>query len=98
MLLYVVMIGMPISGYLFSTAGGSAVTYFDLFTVPALPKSDMTRQVALWAHVFIGQWLVYALILIHLGGVALHVALRRDGLLDRMIPPQSSPSLEGSAD
>ncbi len=98
LLLYVVMIGMPLSGYVFSTAGGNPVTYFDLFTVPALPKSDMVRQVALWAHVVIGQWLVYALILMHLGAVAFHAAIRRDGQLERMLPPQSSPALEGGPD
>lgn len=98
LLLYVVMIGMPISGYVYSIAGGNKVTYFDLFTLPAFSRSDGARQVALWAHVFIGQWLAYALILAHLGAVAFHVAIRRDGQLDRMMPPQSPPPFEGSPD
>ena len=93
-LLYVVMIGMPISGYVFSTAGGNPVTYFGLITLPELPRSDTLRQIALWAHVFIGQWLAYALILLHLAAVAFHVGIRRDGLLNRMIPPQLPPAID----
>ena len=66
-LLYLIMLGMPVSGYLFSAWGGHPVTYFGLFTLPGLVKNDTLQQVAFWAHVAIGQWLTYAVILLHIG-------------------------------
>jgi cytochrome b561 len=89
-LLYFAMIAMPISGYLLSAAGGHAVSYFGLFTLPGLPKSEALSHAADWVHVAIGQWLVYALIALHLVGTGWHVAVRRDGALDRMLPQQKA--------
>ena len=40
------------------------------------------------AHVVIGQWLTYAVILLHIGATGWHVAVRRDGVLFRMLPEQ----------
>jgi cytochrome b561 len=91
-LLYLVLAGMPVSGYLLSAAGGHPVTYFGLFTLPGLPKDDALAQAALWTHVVVGQWLVYALILLHLAATAWHVAVRRDTILDRMLPEQAVPA------
>ena len=87
-LLYLVLLGMPVSGYLISAAGGHPVTYFGLFTVPSLPKSEAAVQAGVWLHVVTGQWLVYALVALHLLASAWHVAVRRDGVLDRMLPAQ----------
>jgi cytochrome b561 len=89
-LLYLIMIGMPISGYLFSAWGGHAVTYFGLFTFPGLEKNDLLQKVAFWAPVAIGQWLTYALIALHIVATGWHVARRRDGMLFRMLPKQSA--------
>jgi cytochrome b561 len=88
-LLYLIMIGMPLSGYLFSACGGHAVTYFGLFTLPGLAKNDTLQHVAFWAHVAIGQWLTYALVLLHIGATGWHVAVRRDGVPFRMLPEQN---------
>ncbi len=85
-LLYLVLIGMPISGYLFSAFKGHSTTYFDLFTIPAPGPDKQLTSVALWFHVVTGQWLVYALIVLHLGATAWHVAVRRDRVLERMMP------------
>jgi len=87
-LLYFAMIAMPVSGYLLSAAGGHPVTYFGLLTLPGLAKNEPLSHAADWVHVAVGQWLVYALILAHLLGTAWHVAVRRDGALDRMLPRQ----------
>ncbi len=94
-LLYLVMIGMPISGYLLSASAGHSTTYFDLFTLPAPPANKELRGVTLWLHVVTGQWLVYALIVLHLGATAWHVAVRRDRVLERMMPePEPEPGAQ----
>ena len=85
-LLYLVLIAMPISGYLFSAFKGHSTSYFDLFFVPEPPANAYLANVAVWFHAVTGQWLVYALIVLHLGATAWHVAVRRDRVLERMLP------------
>lgn len=87
-LLYLILVGMPISGYVLSTTGGHTVPYFWLFDVPPLPKDPVLEKAAQWVHVVTGQWFVYALIVLHLLATAWHVAMRRDGVLNRMLPAQ----------
>jgi len=98
LLLYCVLFGMPITGYILSSAAGYSVTFFDLFTLPALPKNEALSKTATWLHVAVGQWLVYGLIGLHLIGVGWHVAVQRDGVLDRMLPAQHSPCDSGDDD
>lgn len=87
-LLYLILLGMPVSGYLLSVAGGHTVSYFWLFNVPALPRNPALAGAAMWVHVVTGQWLVYGLIAVHLLATIWHVAMRRDGVLSRMLPAQ----------
>ncbi|WP_284945677.1 cytochrome b [Acidisoma cladoniae] len=87
-MLYVILLGMPVSGYVMESSNGYPITYFGVFTLPGLPKSPELSNAAFWLHVAVGQWLVYALILLHLAATAWHVAVRRDGVLNRMLPPQ----------
>ncbi|WP_428483834.1 cytochrome b [Rhodopila sp.] len=89
-LLYLILVGMPVSGYLLSATGGKSVPYFGLITLPSLPNNPAVSDAARWVHVAIGQWLVYVLILLHVGATAWHVAVRRDGVLDRMLPEQKA--------
>jgi len=56
--------------------------------VPGLPKNDTLAHGGAWLHVVVGQWAVYAFILLHVAATAWHVAVRRDGVLDRMLPEQ----------
>jgi cytochrome b561 len=88
-LLYVIMIGMPVGGYLLSAGSGRPVSYFGLFSIPGMPKNETMDEIATWLHVATGQWAVYTLILLHLAATAWHVVVRRDGLLGRMLPAQS---------
>jgi cytochrome b561 len=89
-MLYAVLIGMPISGYLLDATGGYPISYFGLFSVPILPKSPAFASAAIWAHVVVGQWLVYALILLHVAATVWHVSFRRDEVLDRMLPERAA--------
>ena len=86
-LLYAVLLAMPISGYLYSAAGGYPVSYFGLFMLPMIPKNPAIQHTALSVHL-LGQWAVYVLIALHLAATAWHVVVRRDGLLSREMPAQ----------
>ncbi len=87
--LYAAMVLMPASGYVLSSAGGHPVSYFGLFTLPALPQNRALAQAADWVHVM-GQWAVYALIVLHVAATVFHLLVRRDGVLDRMLPAQTN--------
>ena len=88
-LLYAILLAMPISGYLLSTAGGNPVSYFGLFDLPSLPKNADLASSARSVHLTL-QWAVYALIALHVAATAYHVIVRKDGLLDRELPPQQA--------
>jgi cytochrome b561 len=87
-LLYLIMIGMPLSGYLLSAWGGHAVTYFGLFTVPGLGKND-----TLQARRILGARRHRSM-----ADLCCHsppywgdrLAVRRDGVLFRMLPEQTA--------
>ncbi|MDP4024976.1 cytochrome b [Methylobacterium sp. NEAU 140] len=86
-LLYAIFLIMPVSGYLLSAWSGRDTPYFWLFTVPGLPKDEAAQKIAQSIHVF-GQYAVYVLVLLHILGTVWHLVIRRDGLLERMLPVQ----------
>ena len=63
------------------------VSYFGLFNRPELPRDKALGHIAQVFHLA-GQWGIYALVGLHVAATVWHVAIRRDGLLSRMIPPQ----------
>ncbi len=85
-LLYALLLLMPVTGYL-QSADGRPVSYLGLFNLPQLPKDKALGDVANVFH-HLGQWGLYTLVGLHLGATVWHVAIRRDGLLSRMLPPQ----------
>ena len=90
-LLYALLLLMPVTGYL-QSADGRPVSYFGLLNLPGLPQDKALGDAAKVLHL-LGQWGVYTLVGLHVGATVWHVAIRRDGLLDRMIPPQDREAL-----
>jgi cytochrome b561 len=88
-LLYAALFVMPISGYVLSSAGGNPVSYFGLFTLPSIPPNHDLEALGRSVHLTV-QWAVYALIAVHILATVWHVAVRRDGLLERVLPAQQS--------
>ena len=85
-LLYVILLVMPVTGYLFVTYSGIALHYFGLVTVPALVSPDKpTGEWFLAVHVTL-QWAIYGLALMHIGAALHHFFVRRNDVLPRMIP------------
>jgi cytochrome b561 len=85
-LLYALLLLMPVTGYL-QSADGRPVLYLGLFNLPQLPQDKALGGVANVFH-HLGQWGLSTLVGLHVGAAVWHVAIRRDGLLSRMIPPQ----------
>ena len=83
--LYLMMLLIPVSGYLISTADGQGIIVFDLFEVPALlPPVKGMEDLAGWAHYLLAfgtAWLVLA----HMIAALKHQYVDRDGTLDKML-------------
>lgn len=85
-LLYVIMIGIPLTGYLFSSAEGQSLTVFglDTFASPLATNKTFSRPMEFLHKT--GQWAVYILVGLHVMAALYHYFIRRDGVLQRMLP------------
>jgi cytochrome b561 len=85
-LLYAIMLVMPISGYILATAAARPSPYFWLFYWPQPPLIPAVAHAALRVHLAC-QYAVYTFVGLHVLAVVWHVAVRRDEILGRMVPP-----------
>jgi len=91
--LYAALIVMPVAGYLGSVWSGYPVKWFGL-TLPAWGRSAPALKEAMSALHYATSWVLLALVALHVAG-ALHHALRRDGVLQRMAfssSPRAKPA------
>ncbi|MGD9615577.1 MAG: cytochrome b [Alphaproteobacteria bacterium] len=85
-LLYVVFLVMPLTGLLNAAAAGHPVSFFGLFAIPPLfPENPILAKVAIAIHLA-GQFVLYALVVIHIAAALTHRFVRRNRILDRMLP------------
>jgi len=84
--LYAAMFVMPVSGYLYVTAGGYGVNLFGVVELASpIGENRVLAVVAKWTHIGCG----YLLLLVlagHVGLILRHQLLLKDRLLDRMLP------------
>jgi cytochrome b561 len=95
LMLYALMIAMPVSGYVLSTAGGSEAPWFGLFAFPnLLPKDKALSEAGSQAH-YLFAWGIAFVLVAHLGAVAWHAGVKRDTILTRMWPSYRPASKSG---
>ncbi|HYD06772.1 MAG TPA: cytochrome b [Reyranella sp.] len=85
-LMLALLVALPLSGWLMSSAGGVKVVWFGVLALPDLVARDMAlferlRSLHHWL-----AWTLMALLAIHLAAVVRHDVLRRDGIFRRMSP------------
>jgi cytochrome b561 len=83
---YALMLSLPITGWLMSSAAGIPVSFLGLFTLPDLIPHD---ELLFRAFIRIHQWLAYALIaclLVHAGAALAHHLVFKDDTLRKMLP------------
>ena len=84
--LYALMIAMPVSGYLYSVAGGHDAPWFGLFAFPAaVGRNEALSRAAESAHLWLA-WTIGAALALHLAATAWHAWIKRDDVLARMWP------------
>ena len=87
-LFYVLLIAMPLAGWLASTAAGRPVQFFFLFQWPDLPFVPASRDLArdvMDIHELAGKLLI-GLIVLHILGGLKHYLVDKDGVFQRMLP------------
>ena len=84
--LYLFLVLMPLAGYLNAAAAGHAVEFFGVVSIPPLlPENDRLSQVAIAIHL-VGQYPLYLFVALHIAGALFHGAIRRDGIVERILP------------
>ena len=86
-LFYVVLLALPLTGWMASSAAGRAIEWFGLFNWPLLPVGG-GREAArslMGVHALVVKGL-YVLIALHVAGALKHHFIDRDNVLHRMIP------------
>jgi cytochrome b561 len=85
-LLYVLLLAMPVVGYVANSAYGARTPFFGLFELPAIiGKNEALATQLFTVHRWTG-WLVIVLVVVHIGAALQHHFLRGDNVLRRMLP------------
>jgi cytochrome b561 len=85
-LLYVLLIAQGLLGWYANSVYGAATPFFGLFELPSLAAKDEPFAEKLFAvHEAIGITIA-GLLVVHIGAALYHYFIRRDGVLQRMLP------------
>jgi cytochrome b561 len=83
---YVLLLAMPIVGYIANSAFGAPTPFFGLFNVPPIVEKNEALATPLFTfHRWVG-WLVIILVLTHVSAALYHHFVRGDNVLRRMLP------------
>lgn len=83
-LLYALMVGLAVTGYLYATADGSGAKLFDAVTFPPVGQTKAIADLASYLH----EWFAYAIIalaIVHIIGAFKHHLIDKDDTLRRML-------------
>ena len=84
--LYLFLILMPLAGYLNAAAAGHSVNFFGVVSIPPLlPENDRLSRVATAIHL-VARYPLYLFMALHIAGALFHGAIRRDGVVERILP------------
>lgn len=103
-LFYVLLIAMPLSGWIMSSAKGFSVSFFGLFTLPDLVHENKILEEAMAEFHEIAAWTIIGLLCLHVAGALKHHVIDKDSTLRRMLPvlallavPMSHPAMAQDA-
>jgi cytochrome b561 len=84
--LYLFMLAIPLSGWIYNSAHGNPLQWFKWFNVPALmEKNEAISDLAEDAHELF-FWILLGVLVAHVGGALVHHWFERDNTLLRMLP------------
>lgn len=84
-LFYLLMLALPVTGWLITSAAGLPVSFFGLFVLPNLISSD-PQSLLLYEeiHKWIGYGLI-AILFLHIAAALKHHFINKDNILKRML-------------
>ena len=85
-LLYLLLIGMPVLGWLGTAAGGFPVEFFEM-KLPGLIEKDRDLSQLMFTLHWYGGWAFVVLIGMHAGAGLFHRFIKRDGVFRRISVP-----------
>jgi cytochrome b561 len=84
--LYLILLAAPITGYLYISFKGITLHYLGLVAVRALVAPDKSlAKLAFSIHAAL-PWAIYTLAALHIGAALHHYFVRRNDVLQRMLP------------
>lgn len=84
--LYLLMLAMPLSGWVINSAADFPLRWFGLFLVPQLVAPDEGLQDAAEAVHFALFWSLLAIVVLHTAAALHHHYIRKNDVLRRMLP------------
>lgn len=92
-LLYVLMLGLPLTGWAVVSSSPfnlptvlyNLVPWPDLPVLPQLANKGTVSHVLGWVHAY-GAWTLIGLLVVHVAAVFRHQIIKRDNILARMVP------------
>lgn len=84
-LLYVLMIALPISGWLMRNAAGLPVSFFGMFDLPLLVSASIESYAVFRELHGIIAWGLFAVIVMHISAALHHGLIRQDSVLPSML-------------
>jgi cytochrome b561 len=92
-LLYVLLLAIPITGWMFSSASGFPVVYLGVsaLQLPDLVGKDKALAEVLQAVHSTLNWTLFAIVLLHVAAALKHHVVDRDTVLHRMLPLLPEP-------
>jgi cytochrome b561 len=88
--IYAVLLTQPIVGWIMSCAFGFPVVYLGLIPLPLIVDADPELAARMQGVHDLLAIALAGLIALHLGAIANHHLLRRDGIMRRMVPPRGA--------
>ena len=84
--LYVLLVTIPVSGWIYSSSTGVSVVYLNLVPLPDLVAKDRDLARTLLAVHQTLNFTLAAMVVLHVAGALRHHLVDRDGVLARMLP------------
>jgi cytochrome b561 len=85
-LLYLLLIVQPALGWYATSVYGATISFFGLFNLPSIAeKNEPASEPLFMVHELIG-FVIAGLVLLHIAGALYHYFIRKDGVLQRMLP------------
>ena len=84
--LYALFFAVPLMGWAYSSAAGFPIVVFGVLPLPDLvaKNKELAEAIKPWHGDL--AWVLFGLVALHLGAVAKHMVIDRDGLIRRMMP------------